>query len=143
MKKINQPWNETIFIAGKVSIFINYNFEYFLIIIWGKQATVKNSRLVYSTDPIPDEDEVVEPNTPIGEQQIKLFLERKAGGKIITIIKGLEPTSSLTSISRELKKICGVGGAVKNREILLQGSHREKIHEILSSRGYNVKLSGG
>jgi translation initiation factor 1 len=55
----------------------------------------------------------------------------------------MEPSSSLRLIARELKKGCGVGGTVKNGDILIQGSHREKIKAILESKGYKVKLSGG
>jgi len=105
---------------------------------------VKNSRLVYSTGVLPDEVEDNEPVTqPINEKQVKLHLDRKAGGKIVTIVRGIKPASSLEIIARELKKTCGVGGAVKNGDILIQGSHREKIKKILTGKGYSVKLSGG
>jgi len=105
---------------------------------------VKNSRLVYSTGILPDEVEDKKSVTqPINEQQIKLHLDRKAGGKIVTLVRGIKPTSTLEIIARELKKSCGVGGAVKNGDILIQGSHREKIKKILTGKGYSVKLSGG
>ena len=105
---------------------------------------MKNSRLVYSTGVLTDEIEDKKPVTqPINEQQIKLYLDRKAGGKIVTLVRGIKPASSLEIIAREIKKSCGVGGAVKNGDILIQGSHREKIKEILTGKGYSVKLSGG
>ena len=105
---------------------------------------MKNSRLVYSTGVLTDEVEDKKPVTqPINEQQIKLYLDRKAGGKIVTLVRGIKPASSLEIIAREIKKSCGVGGAVKNGDILIQGSHREKIKEILTGKGYSVKLSGG
>ena len=105
---------------------------------------MKNSRLVYSTEVLPDAVEDDKPVTQaINEQQIRLHLDRKAGGKIVTLVRGIKPASSLVVMARELKKSCGVGGAVKNGDILIQGSHREKIKEILTSKGYSVKLSGG
>ena len=105
---------------------------------------MKNSRLVYSTGILPDDVEDSKSVTqPINEQQIKLHLDRKAGGKIVTLVRGIKPASTLVIIARELKKSCGVGGTVKNGDILIQGSHREKIKEILTSKGYSVKLSGG
>ena len=105
---------------------------------------MKNSRLVYSTEVLPDAIEDDKPVTQaINEQQIRLHLDRKAGGKIVTLVRGIKPASLLVVMARELKKSCGVGGAVKNGDILIQGSHREKIKEILSGKGYSVKLSGG
>ena len=76
-------------------------------------------------------------------QQIRLHLDRKGGGKVVTVVRGMEASSSLRLIARELKKGCGVGGTVKNGDILIQGSHREKIKKILEIKGYKVRLSGG
>ena len=59
---------------------------------------------------------------------MRLHLDRKGGGKILTVIKGLiEPKERIIILSKELKKKCGVGGAVKNNEILIQGNKRDII----------------
>ena len=136
--------NGSIFILGKVSIFPRYDWEHFRIEFVLVCESMKNSRLVYSTGNLPVEEKRAE-ETIINDdgQQIRLHLDRKGGGKVVTVVRGMEPSSSLRLIARELKKGCGVGGTVKNGDILIQGSHREKIKEILEIKGYKVKLSGG
>ena len=105
---------------------------------------MKNSKLVYSTGNLPVEEKRAEESIINDDgQQIRLHLDRKGGGKVVTVVRGMVPSSSLRLIARELKKGCGVGGTVKNGDILIQGSHREKIKEILENKGYKVKLSGG
>lgn len=105
---------------------------------------MKNSKLVYSTGNLPVEEKRAEESIINDDgQQIRLHLDRKGGGKVVTVVRGMVPSSSLRLIARELKKGCGVGGTVKNGDILIQGSHREKIKEILANKGYKVKLSGG
>tara|TARA_Y100000385_G_scaffold25153_1_gene24080 strand:- start:89 stop:430 length:342 start_codon:yes stop_codon:yes gene_type:complete len=105
-----------------------------------------NRNIVYSTDisEIESFSHEVERSIKPNEQNIRLHLERKKGGKILTRIKGFsESINSLNIICKELKKICGAGGTVKNNEILIQGNKREIIKKILTDKNYNVKLSGG
>ena len=45
----------------------------------------------------------------------------------------------LTDLSRLLKQRCGVGGAAKDGEIIIQGNQVEKVKEILRSLHYGVK----
>ena len=49
----------------------------------------------------------------------------------------------MVNLTKELKKRCGVGGSFKENKILIQGNKRDIIKEILSKKGYDVKLSGG
>ena len=78
------------------------------------------------------------------EQHLRLHLKRLPGNRITTIVKGfIGNDKTLKDLSKMLKKSCGVGGSVKNQQILIQGNHREKILKLLLERGFKVKVSGG
>ena len=105
---------------------------------------MNNTKLVYSTSGKLPEDRSLDIKISPSEQRVRLHLDRKGGGKIITIVRGLQLSrKSLKDLERDLKKKCGVGGTTKDGHILIQGSHRDKIKSILSAQGYQVKLSGG
>ena len=77
---------------------------------------------------------------------IRIFLDRKARkGKEVTIVRGHSGDDEiLKTLGKELKSKCGVGGTVKDGEIILQGNHRQKVMKILVDKGFkNVKLAGG
>ena len=105
-----------------------------------------NSKLIFSTDDSVSLTDNTVQSLAIdpSQQQVRLHLDRKGGGKIVSIVRGLQESNDvLTVIAKDLKKGCGVGGSVKNGKILIQGNHREKIQKLLSKKGYAVKLSGG
>ena len=105
-----------------------------------------NSKLIFSTDDSVSLTDNTVQSLAIdpSQQRVRLLLDRKGGGKIVSIVRGLQESNDvLTVIAKDLKKGCGVGGSVKNGEILIQGNHREKIQKLLSKKGYAVKLSGG
>ena len=107
---------------------------------------MSNSKLVYSTNKTLSnlDESVASVSVRPSQQNVRLHLDRKGGGKIVTLIKGLmEEKDTLLELTKELKKKCGTGGSVKNSEILIQGNQREVIQKILLKKGYDVKLSGG
>lgn len=78
---------------------------------------------------------------------VKVHYERKGrGGKEAIIIKGLESldASLAEALCKKLKSRLGVGGAVKEGEIIIQGNQRDKVIEILLADGFkNIKKAGG
>ena len=73
-----------------------------------------------------------------------LFLDRKKGGKIITVIKGFRVIDDqIKALVKKIKIKCASGGSIKNNEIIIQGNKRDIIKVILENEGYKPKLSGG
>lgn len=68
----------------------------------------------------------------------------KRNGKPTTIIDGYTGAKEdFEELSRDIKKALGVGGSVKNDQIIIQGDYRPKIMELLKERGFKVKRVGG
>lgn len=106
------------------------------------------SGVVYSTDPdfeYEKEHNESESTPDNREQDLRVQLDKKQrGGKAVTLITGFRGTSEdLSSLAKRLKQKCGVGGSVKDREILIQGDFRDKVLLLLQTEGYKVKKAGG
>jgi translation initiation factor 1 len=105
--------------------------------------------IVYSTNPEfkyeLDHDET--PDTLLPAKQIlRIQLDRKQrNGKEVTLITGfVGKWEDCESLGKLLKQKCGVGGSVKDNEIILQGDHRNKVLAMLQAAGYlQTKISGG
>ena len=78
-------------------------------------------------------------------QDLRVWLDRKQrGGKTVTLVKGFVGSDAdLGELARPLKTRCGVGGAAKDGEIIIQGDHRDRVVEILAKAGYKCKKAGG
>ena len=103
--------------------------------------------MVYSTDPdfayTTRHDE--EPETLAPErQELRVWLDRKQrGGKVVTLVRGfVGRDDDLQALARLLKTRCGVGGAAKEGEIIIQGDHRDRVVDLLTRSGYRCKQAG-
>jgi translation initiation factor 1 len=107
---------------------------------------MNDSRLVYSTDTGRIKEKTVSlQKAPKGDGIVRIRKETKGRkGKGMSIIDGLEMSDAdLKTLCKELKKQCGCGGAVKGFSIEIQGDVRDKLKQILESKGKRVKLAGG
>ena len=84
-------------------------------------------------------------NIPAPDGIVRVGRETKGRkGKAVTLITGLPlSVAEMKRFARELKARCGCGGTVKEGVIEIQGDHRDKLIEVLKSRGWSVKSSGG
>ena len=108
-----------------------------------KKEVAKNKRtgVVYSTNPdfsYEDSSEDEAATLPCNQQKLRLAMERAGrGGKTVTIIRGfIGSEDDMNALCKLLKQKCGVGGSVKDGEIIIQGDHRSRLIEILKKEGY-------
>lgn len=97
--------------------------------------------VVYSTNPnfnyeMDDDEEQV--TLDPAQQNLRVQLDRKnRGGKVVTLITGFVGTDNdLKDLGKFLKTKCGVGGAAKDGEIIVQGDFKQKILDLLKKEGY-------
>jgi translation initiation factor 1 len=106
------------------------------------RGNTENSRLVYSSDlgRVEEERRTAPPSDGDGIVRVS---RTKAGrkGKTVTLVTGLPP-GDRDAVAKELKRLCGSGGAVKDGVVELQGDHRDRVVLALGAR-YRVKTAGG
>lgn len=104
--------------------------------------------IVYSTNPDFQfqfkEEETID-TLPKNQQKLYVSIDRKQrAGKEVTLIEGFAGLEEdLKDLGKLLKSKCGVGGSVKDNEILIQGNFKDKIFDLLVKEGYSVKKKGG
>ena len=105
----------------------------------------KRDGVVFSTNPDfrydslePEEEtQTIAPE----KQKLTVCIDRSGrAGKQVTLVKGfIGSDDDLTALGKKLKTKCGVGGSVKDGEIIIQGDFRDKIVELLTKDGYKAK----
>ena len=100
--------------------------------------------VVYSTNPNyqyeynqEKEQETLAPE----KQNLRVTLDSKQRkGKTVTLVQGFTGTEEdLKELAKLLKNKCGVGGSVKDGEIIIQEEVKEKVLTILRDNKYRAK----
>ncbi len=110
-----------------------------------QRHTGTNARPVYSTSGGEvSAGEVHDAPSQADGRRIRLHLDRRASGRVVTVVTGLPGSAAdIVALAKTLKAACGAGGSVKNRALELQGDHRERVEAVLLERGLHSKRSGG
>lgn len=101
----------------------------------------KRVGVVYSTDAdfgYAEDSQEGQDTLPKNQQKLRLYMERAGrGGKTVTIVKFfIGSDEDMLTLCKLLKQKCGVGGSVKDGEIIIQGDHRQRLIDILKTEGY-------
>lgn len=77
-----------------------------------------------------------------GGQMVNVMLDKKGrNGKKVTLVTDLLcDDEALKQLAADLKRHCGVGGSARGGEILIQGDFREKVVQMLKSKGFKARI---
>ncbi|MCP4572870.1 MAG: stress response translation initiation inhibitor YciH [bacterium] len=105
----------------------------------------KSGKVVWSSDgDLPPEDARTS-TVPAGDGVVRVSRETKGRrGKAVTVVRGAPlELAGLDDLARDLKKLCGTGGTVKDGAVEIQGDQRDRVVAALQERGWRVKYAGG
>ena len=73
------------------------------------------------------------------QQSLRLRIEKRRYGKLMTILEGLGSDIDVDDLTKTLKTRCATGGTRKGNTIELQGHHVRKVREVLADMGFPVE----
>ncbi len=91
------------------------------------------------TDPVP-----VAPKKNRGRVDI-IRQTAHRGGKTVTVITGFVGIGQFEKerLAKQMQKVCGAGGTVKEGRIEIQGDQRDVVARILNDAGFRPVFAGG
>jgi len=112
-----------------------------------QSSALANPFATLSSEGLPAGPEVLASKselTPVSSKKGRVVLRRETaqrGGKVVVVAGDFEeqiPDEEIEELARELRKACGCGGTVREREIEIQGDQPAKICAFLLEAGFRV-----
>ena len=77
---------------------------------------------------------------PAERQTLRVGVEKRKKGKIVTVIRDLADTNSHADLLTTLKSSCGAGGTLQDSSTIeIQGEHVQRIRQLLKARGFKIR----
>ena len=77
---------------------------------------------------------------PAHKQTARISVEKRKRGKMVTVVRGLDPVGTdLPSLLTLLKTKCGAGGTIQDDQVEIQGRQVDQIQIALQELGFRVK----
>ncbi|MCH5239523.1 MAG: translation initiation factor [Muribaculaceae bacterium] len=110
---------------------------------WKNALYALRQELPQEPDASPEESMESEPGvkeTTMQKERLRIIKDRKGrNGKTATIIEGFTVSQDIVEdIARKIKQKLGVGGSIREGEILIQGDHTEQVKKILINLNFKV-----
>src|SRR3954468_5630702 len=107
----------------------------------------RNDRMVYSSsdgDLRKARDPLLKARQAAGGRvKVKRETSGRRGKAVTTVYDVPLADDGLKELAGRLKKRCGVGGAVEDGGVEVQGDHRDVVLEVLKADGYDAVPAGG
>ena len=67
------------------------------------------------------------------------------GGKTVTVVQGFVGIGlpEKEQLAKQMQRVCGTGGTVKEGRIEIQGDRRTEVAQILTEAGFRPVFAGG
>jgi translation initiation factor 1 len=111
-------------------------------------AALKNADLLMTPkmqpDAAPRDGSSIAPKKNRGRVDI-IRQTAHRGGKTVTVVTGFTGIglAEKETLAKEMQKVCGAGGTVKEGRIEIQGDQREAVARILTNAGFSPVYAGG
>lgn len=92
--------------------------------------------------PVPAGEKPAEKEAPARRGRVVLRREKsQRGGKTVVVVGDFEPgisSGEIEELGRAVRKACGCGGTVRDREIEIQGDQPARVAAFFREQGFRV-----